>query len=207
MLRATNTYLKTLLLCAVALLGAGRLDAATGDEAIAVIEQLHAALVEAAGGAPGLTLEARIELLAPAIRASHDLTTMGRLTVGRFWRRWGDAERNSFSDAFARLSITTYASRFSGVGTDTFAVRGGSSADTDLYEVDAVIRRADADDVPMRYLLRRDDAGWRIINVFADGVSELSLMSSEYFGILEAGGFADLIAALESQIVEMRQDD
>ncbi len=101
------------------------------------------------------------------------------------------------------MSITTYASRFANIGTDDFAVIDAVEAGDDVYEVNAVIHRSDADDVPMRYQLRLDGENWRIVNVFADGVSELGLMRSEYFDILEAGGLEALLGELESQISEL----
>jgi len=188
---------------ALVTLAATRVAAASDDDAIAVVARLHSALLAVAAEQPAPSLGQRYEELAPVIRDTHDLATMGRLTVRRFWRQWGEDQRDAFSDAFERLSITTYASRFAGVGPDTFAILGGSASGEGLYDVDAVIRRVDADDVPMRYQLRLENAQWRIINVFADGVSELSLMGSEYFDILEAGAFEDLIAELESQIAEL----
>jgi phospholipid transport system substrate-binding protein len=179
-------------------------DAAPGDEAVAVIARLHDSLIEVAAEEPELTLEQRVETLGPVVRETHDLTTMARLTVRRFWRRWTDEQRAAFGDVFDRLSITTYASRFAGVGPDTFALIGASAVEGDLADVNALIRRHDADDVPMRYRLQLQGDSWRIINVFADGVSEISLMGSEYFDILESGGFEDLIAELESQIAALQ---
>ena len=171
--------------------------AAPADEAIAVIERLHGRLVEVAATEPAPSLERRFEALAADIRETHDLTTMGRLTVRRYWRGWSEDQRTAFSDAFERLSITTYASRFANIGPDAFAVIDAAEAGDDVYEVNAVIRRSDAADVPMRYQLQLDGENWRIINVFADGVSELSLMRSEYFDILESGGLEALLSELE----------
>ena len=177
--------------------------AATKDEAIAVIAHLHGALVEVAATEPSLSSEQRFEVLAPVIGSTHDLATMGRLTVRRFWRRWSENQRNAFVDTFSRLSVTTYASRFSSVGPDTFEIVGGEIISDNRSEVEALIHRRDAEDVSMNYLLQLDGESWRVINVFAGGASELSLMGSEYFAILESGDFDDLIAELELQITEM----
>jgi phospholipid transport system substrate-binding protein len=100
--------------------------------------------------------------------------------------------------------VTTYASRFGAVGPDTFAVQGGEAVDENRVEVEAVIRRRDAEDVTMGYLLELDAAGgWRIVNVEADGVSELSLMRSRYFDILDSGDLDDLIAELEAELAKL----
>ena len=128
---------------------------------------------------------------------------MGRITVRRFWNDWSDAQRQTFLDAFERLSVATYASRFAGIGPDTFAIVSSEAISDDSVEVNAVIHRQNDTDVSMDYTLRLEDDRWRIINVVADGASELSRMASEYFGILSSGSFDDLIADLESRIATL----
>lgn len=191
------------LILIIALASMAPVRAAPADEATAVVERLHGRLVEVAATETAMSLEQRYEALAPVIRETHNLKTMGRLTVRRSWRGWSEDQRAAFSDAFERLSITTYASRFADIGPDVFAVLSASEAGKEIYDVNAVIRRTDAEDVPMRYQLQLEGEDWRITNVFADGVSELSLMRSEYFDILESGGLEDLLSELESQIAAL----
>jgi phospholipid transport system substrate-binding protein len=170
------------------------------DDAAAVIGRLQGALVDAAGLEPDPGFPARYDRLAPVIADTHDLATMGRLTVRRFWREWSETERATFTDAFVRLSTATYANRFAAVGSDSFAILGATEDSAERVQVQAVIRRRDADDVPLDYLLQLVDGRWRIINVFADGASELSLMASEFYAIVESAGLAALIAEIETRI-------
>lgn len=165
-----------------------------------VVARLHSALIDVAATAPAPGLEQRIEVLGPVIRQTHDLATMGRLTVRRYSRGWSEEQRTTFLDAFESLSVATYASRFSGISADTFELIDSQVLGDRQAEVRALIRRPAAEDVSMDYLLRDDGEGWRIVNVLADGVSELSLMGSEFFGVLEDGGFAALIDELESRV-------
>jgi phospholipid transport system substrate-binding protein len=178
-------------------------SAAAVDDAVAVIERLQAALVAAAESEPGLSLAGRYERLEPVVIESHDLASMARLTVRRFWREWSEEDRSAFTDAFVRLSITTYASRFASVGPETFAVLGGTEDGAERIEVNALVRRKEGEDVPMDYLLQLEDGHWRIINVFADGASELSLMAAEYYVIIESRGFDALLAELEAKIAAL----
>jgi phospholipid transport system substrate-binding protein len=194
-------------LAAGALLFAASSRAAPADDAAAVVERLYAALVTVATTEPEPTLAQRVDELTPVIESTHNLATMARITVRRFWRDWTEAERERFVATFSRLSVTTYASRFASVGPDTFAVLGGETVSENRAKVQAVIHRRDADDVPMDYLLQLDDSGWRIVNVDADGVSELSLMGSKYFEILDSGDFDSLIAEIEGEIAELVGSD
>ena len=51
----------------------------------------------------------------------------------------------------------------------------------------AAIVRPDAADVPLEYLLEQRPDGWKIINIIADGVSDLALKRAEYQRVLGGG--------------------
>ena len=58
----------------------------------------------------------------------------------------------------------------------------------------------------MEYLLQQEGAaGWRIINIVADGVSDLALKRAEYQRILSTGSIDTLITELEAQTERLRQ--
>ena len=53
--------------------------------------------------------------------------------------------------------------------------------------------------------LRQGDKGWRIINIVADGVSDLALKRAEYQRVLAHGTLDSLIKELETQTERLRQ--
>jgi phospholipid transport system substrate-binding protein len=179
------------------LLAAPFADSAEVDEALAVIERLHAALA-AAAAMPEAKVEQRFEALLPAVDATHDLPYIARLSVRRYWRDWSEAEREAFVAAFRRHSVMTYASRFGSIGENTLEIVG-SEIDGDRVEVHALINRADADAVTLDYLLQEEAGVWRIVNILADGVSDLAIKIDEYGRVLESGAVDDLVAYLDAQ--------
>jgi phospholipid transport system substrate-binding protein len=48
-------------------------------------------------------------------------------------------------------------------------------------------------------LLQQDGDDWRIINIVADGVSDLALKRAEYQRLFASGGIEGLIAEIERQ--------
>jgi len=176
--------------------------AAANEDAAAVVARLHSALVEVAADERVLSLDQRGELLAPVITETHDLAGMARLTVGRYWRGWTEEQQSAFLSIFEHLSITTYASRFSSVGADVFELVASEAVGADSAVVVALIHRPDDEAVEMNYDLRLsgDPERWRIVQVRPDGVSELSLMRSEYYEILGSGDYDDLVETLRFQI-------
>jgi len=177
------------------------LGAAETDDAVAVVDRLHHALIEAAAS-DGDT-ERRYAMLYPVVTATHDLPYIAQLAVRRYWRGWSDSEREAYVTAFARLSVLTYASRFASVGADSFEIVG-SEVDGERVEVDALIKRDSADDVTLDYLMRREGDDWRIVNILAEGVSDLALKIDEYGSVLETGTVEDLIDYIDEQAAALR---
>lgn len=182
------------------LLGSARALASTDAEA--VIRQLVDSLVAVAATEPEPDLAERIERLQSVVSAAHDYDRMGRLTVRSFWRDFSAAEQAQFVDAFGRLSVASYASRFATIGPDTLDVLGSEATSDTQSVVHVMVRRADDDDITLDYTMRLSDGEWRIVDVLADGVSELVLRKNEYYPILEADGFAGLLDDIERQIAE-----
>jgi phospholipid transport system substrate-binding protein len=66
--------------------------------------------------------------------------------------------------------------------------------------------RANQPDVSLEYLLHEGDGGWRIINIVADGVSDLALKRAEYQRVFASGGLDGLVAELEQQTERLARD-
>jgi phospholipid transport system substrate-binding protein len=123
----------------------------------------------------------------------------------RQWPTLSEADRGRFVAAFEKLSVMTYAARFVSVGPNTFrpivlaaAEQGGRA------NVATAVARADGANVSLEYLLQQKPAGWQIVNIVADGVSDLALKRAEYQRILTSGSIDTLIAELEAQTERLR---
>ena len=46
---------------------------------------------------------------------------------------------------------------------------------------------------------------WKIINILADGVSDLALKRAEYSAIIQRDGFSALLSLLEQKIIQAEQ--
>jgi phospholipid transport system substrate-binding protein len=199
-MRLTIRWPQVFVAASLLFLGQANANAAVEDDAAAVIAGLHTALLETAQAAPDSSLDQRVEALAAAVRAAHDMERMARLTVGRYWRSWSGDQRQAFVAAFDRLSVTTYASRFASIGPDTFEIVSARAVDDSSAVVESLIHRPDGEPVELSYDLQLDNGRWRIVQIRADGVSELGLMRSSYYEILESDGYSGLIESIDSEI-------
>jgi phospholipid transport system substrate-binding protein len=192
-----------LLLAAIAVaagLGAQTVRTAT-DSPTATITSLQQGLIETARERPSASLDERYAALEPLIVATHDLAYIAEFALRRQWAALGEADRQRYVAAFQRLSIMTYAARFKAVGESTFRpITAGSADATGRVQVSTAVARADQPDVSLEYVLQHDGQDWRVINIVADGVSDLALKRAEYSRVFASGGIEGLIAELEQQI-------
>lgn len=144
-------------------------------------------------------VEARFAALLPQVRATHDLRGIARLTIRRDFEQFTPEEQAAFIEAFERLSVMNYAARFTGLSEESFRNVGSKSIGSDRAEVESFIRNGAGEEISLDYVLEYSPDGWRIINIVADGVSDLALKRAEYRAILASGTAADLIDAIRAQ--------
>ena len=187
-------------LCGLVLASSG-FDTRAAESPVATITALHAALVDTAGRSGGGAVTERYRALEPTIVATHDLPYIAEFALRRQWAALTDDDRQRFVAAFQRLSVTTYAARFGNVAADAFRpIEAGEPDANGRVQVATAIEREGQPDVSMEYLLQKNAQGdWRIINIVADGVSDLALKRAEYQRVFAAGGIEGLIAELEQQ--------
>jgi len=197
------TSRRTLILfAAVASLAAGwpvAADVAT-DSPAATIASLQQALVAAPRERPNATVAERYRTLEPVILATHDLPYIAEFALRRQWSALAEGDRQRFVAAFERLSVTTYAARFGNVAADAFRpIEAGAPDANGRVQVKTAIKRDGQADVSFEYLLQKNGDSWQIINIVADGVSDLALKRAEYQRVFASGGIEGLIAELEQQ--------
>ncbi len=171
------------------------------------VEQFNATLLEAMRNADELGLEGRYRLLQPVISRVFHLRAMAQISAGSYWRGLGEVERDRLADTFARMSITTYATRFSGYDGERFEVLGERPALRGSVLVENKIVKADGEAVPLNYVLHEFDGTWRIVDVILDAkYSELAVKRSEFTSVLKSKGIDELIARLDKRIADMETD-
>ncbi len=168
-----------------------------------VAERLDATLLEAMQNAEALGYQGRYELLAPVLEQSFDFPFMARVSIGRYWRKMDEAQRARLVEAFARLSIATFAARFNGYGGETFRILGEEEQPRGAILVVNHLVKDDGEAVPINYLMRENKGRWRVVDVFLDAkYSELAIKRSEYTAVYKRDGFARLIEIMEAKIAD-----
>jgi phospholipid transport system substrate-binding protein len=147
-----------------------------------------------------LGFKGRYEKLDVAVKKSHDMPKIARIVVGKQWEELSQAQQDKLDEVFNRLSISAYAHNFKEYAGESFTFvseeetgRGGVVIHTNFHI-------PGEKDVKFDYMMKKKDDGWRIINIIADGVSDLALKRSEYTSVLSKEGFDALIAKITEKI-------
>ncbi len=170
------------------------------DPAATRIRTFYDALLGVMKDAERLGVRGRYDRLAPVIRATFDLAAMTRIAVGQDWNSIPPDQQAMLVDAFSRMTIATYASRFDGYSGERFEVE----PQTETRNTGRIVRTrlVPSSGVPITldYLMRGSGNEWKVVDVYLVGmISELATRRSEFLAILRSGGPSALIQQLHEQ--------
>lgn len=161
------------------LLGALPCSQAAGTAADTVT-RFHDSLVETMNKVPALGCEARIAKLGPAVDGAFDLPFIAERVLRRHWKGLDESQRSQFTAALRRSVLTTYATEFSTPGSVSFSTGASESLANGDSVVHATLTPAKGDAVTLDYQLKPRGERWQVVNVIAEGVSDLALRATQY---------------------------
>jgi phospholipid transport system substrate-binding protein len=170
--------------------------------AIDVVENLHKTLLIVMKEGNQIGYQGRYEQLAPVITAGFDMPFIAKTVLGRYWETFNSAQKSKFVETFSKLSIATYAANFDSYSGERFKVISEKEVSGGRVLVQTQLTKSDGGQVQLDYLLHRIGSQWRIINVVADGVSDLALKRADYTSFLKSKGFDPLLIKLNEKIAQ-----
>ena len=176
--------------------------AADGSKSTArqLVENFEQKLIEVMKNGQKLGFKGRYEKLKDAVSNSHDLPKIARIVVGKEWEKLNPAQQQQLVDTFSRLSIASYAHNFKDYSGETFTFDTEEQTARGGVVIHSHLNIPDDKPVKFDYMLKENGNSWRIINIIANGVSDLALKRSEYTTILQREGFEALIAKIQDKI-------
>ena len=170
---------------------------AVESTARSVVEEFHAVLLKVMKSADSLGIDGRYARLEPEISRRFHLPLIISIASGIHWRKADTGQRTALVQAFKRLSVGTYASRFSSHSGESFETSSVKPGPRRTRLVHTRINRPAESPVRISYVLKKFSGAWRIVDVLLDGnISELAVRRSEYRAILKKGGIDALVATL-----------
>jgi phospholipid transport system substrate-binding protein len=195
-----STIRKFVVVLAVAVLFQAPAFAESSDPAASRITSFYGSLLDTMKQAKQLGVKGRYDKLSPVLAKTYDLPSMSKLAVGPSWSALTPQQQAAIINAFTRMTIATYASRFDGFSGEQFQILETSDRTNGDKIVKTQIVKSDGDTVPLNYLMRKSGADWKIVDIYLDGtISELANRRAEFGSILKSGGPDALVVSLTKQ--------
>jgi len=170
-----------------------------------VIEQLDDALLTNMKQAEGLGYAGRYRNLIPVVERIYDFAGIAPLVLGSQWAKLGRDQQQEFIAMLRDYTIATYAARFDGYSGERFTIKSAEPYQSSVMLVSTDFTEANGKTHSLDYLMKPVAGQWRIVNVIADGVSDLAVKKAEFTHVLEQKGFPGLIADLKSYVARMER--
>jgi len=195
----------TTLVLILTLAGAAPARAADAAGPVAVVDTLHAGMLDVMKTSADTTFDERAARLGPVLDAAFDLDFMARKSLGRSFDELDADQQKQWLELFRRFMVANYAGRFTSYGGQKFETLGEEPAAQETTLVRTRLVDPGAENVDLSYRLRRTAQGWRIIDVYLKNrVSELALRRSDFTALLDREGFPALVASVEDKIADLR---
>ncbi len=184
-------------LCVLALAPAANCAyAAASEPAVTQVQTLTSALLKAMQAGPHVSVTARYRELEPVIERTFALPFMTRLSVGPDWEKFSPQQQAALVAAFSRYTIANYAHNFHEFNGQRFDVDDNVINRGPDKVVRSSITPAGGTPTNLLYRMREVDGIWKIVDVFFNGVSQLTLHRVDFASAIGAGGAPALIAYL-----------
>jgi phospholipid transport system substrate-binding protein len=167
--------------------------ATASDPAVDQVQILTSALLKSMHAGPGTSMSERYRSLEPVIERVFALPLMTRLSVGPDWAKFAPDAQQVVIAAFSRYTIANYAHNFRSFGGQKFEIDANVLARGEEKIVRT--RLVSPDDTPASLLYRMVQVNgvWKIIDVYYNGISQLTLHRVDFAGAVASGGSQALI--------------
>jgi phospholipid transport system substrate-binding protein len=192
-----------LLLCALGFVPLANSTDVANDPAAIQVQRLDTSLLESMRAGSKLAFADRYQKFEPVIEQIFDLPLMTRIAVGPGWTNFSAEQQQAAVAAFTRLTIASYAHNFREFAGEKFEIDDNIlSRGTDKIVQTKMISPHDAP-AGLVYRLRESGGLWKIIDVYYDGVSELTMRRSDFTAAVAAGGAPVLMTHLNQLIDDL----
>ena len=167
-----------------------------------VVESFHKVLISAM---QATTDETRRAIVDEAINSHFQVHTIARISLGRNWRTLQSDKQSDYMTLMEELISTTYASRFAKFDNQTFTVTSSSPIASNRARVKSILNTK-SELVNLDYQLQFSEESWRIYDIVANGVSDLSLKRSNYAALFADGGLDAITADIRASIKKNQEE-
>jgi phospholipid transport system substrate-binding protein len=134
------------------------------------------------------------------LQGSFDMDTIGRFTLGTYWRTASAAQQKEFLQLFREMVVNVYSARFQEYKGQKFEARSYRvESDKDTI-VTSFIMPSNEPEVQVDWRVRSKNGSYKIVDVIVEGVSMSVTQRSDFASVIQRGG-----GDVEALLKQMRQ--
>ena len=178
------------------------LAAQAAEEAVvAPVQRLTDGLLQVMRAGVRTPFNQRFDMLAPVVDQTFDLPTILQESVGPAWSALPADQQTILLDAFRRYTVASYVNNFDAFGGERFDVKPETRPVGNGEQiVQTQIVPVSGSGLELDYVMRDGAAGWRAVDVLADGsVSRVAVQRSDFRRLLSRGGAEALAESLRTK--------
>lgn len=168
------------------------------DSPTAVVQQTSDAVVAVLAD-KSLTADQKRRKVEDIVYAHFDFETLSRLVLARNWKELKPEQQKAFVEEFKSHLSMTYGKNVETYNNEHAVVIGDRAEARDDWTVKTKVIRHNAGDIRIDYRLRKEEGGWRVIDVIIEGVSLVANFRSQFQEIISHDGAAKLIDLLREK--------
>ena len=179
---------------------------AAGDaSAVPPVQAFGGALLAIMKAGAATPFTRRYAMIEPAVASTFDLDVILRVSVGPHWTGMAPDQQAALTNAFHRYTVANFVANFDSYAGQSIQVEPAPRTLANGDEVVTTRIGAPAQSpVVLSYVMRRTPAGWRAVDVLADGsISRVATQRSDFRSLLSSGGGPALVASLQSKVAAL----
>lgn len=123
------------------------------------------------------------------LEENYDMETIGRFTLGRYWKTATPQQRSEYQNLFKKRVVEMYSQRFSeykGQKFETVSVR--PEGENDTVVTSKIVPADGSSEIMVDWRVRYKDGRYRVVDVIVEGVSMSVTQRSDFASVIQQGG-------------------
>jgi phospholipid transport system substrate-binding protein len=123
------------------------------------------------------------------LEENYDMETIGRFTLGRYWKTATPQQRTEYQRLFKKRVVEMYSQRFSEYKGQKFeTVSARPEGENDTIVTSKIIPADGAQEIMVDWRVRYKDGRYRVVDVIVEGVSMSVTQRSDFSSVIQQGG-------------------
>lgn len=161
--------------------------AATNDPAATFVDKMAGDAIAFLGGSMSQTQKK--QAFAKLLEQSFDMNTIGRFSLGTYWRQATPQQQQEYLRLFKDYVINIYSQRFQEYNDQRFETRGArKESERDTIVTSAIIDPRSGAQTRVDWRVRERNGKYQIVDVIVEGVSMSVTQRSDFSSVIQRGG-------------------